>query len=49
MGPPLLTVAPRDAIKVIQPFHGNRNKKNLTNYGLTVSQNNTLQLHTIGF
>jgi hypothetical protein len=38
-----------DAIKVIQPLRGYRNKKNLTNQGGIIDQNNTLQLYTIGF
>jgi hypothetical protein len=44
----LRTIAPPDAINVIQPLHV-CSIKNLTNQGGITSQNNTLQLHTIGF
>jgi hypothetical protein len=42
----LRTIAPRDAINPASPMHSN---KNLTNQGGIIIQNNTLQLHTIGF
>jgi hypothetical protein len=48
MGSTLRTIAPRDAINLIQPLHVYSNK-NSTNQGGIISQNNTLQRHTIGF